>query len=205
MQLTCPGCNKKLNLPETAVGKNVRCRNCRYVLTVPAPREIKVPPAGPRAGSAAHGPPPRASRTTSAMRCSVCKEGALQALPPNPWTRHPGYTCTLCNAVMRPPGTTGTYVFVTVLGGFVFAISIGLFAFAPHSGANQEKIITAAAAALVLGTSGIGWAVKQLRMPVPLDARARPSRMGLWIVLFLVGVLIAGGMLFGFAYLLHEM
>jgi hypothetical protein len=60
MQMTCPGCHKRFNLPETAAGKNVRCRNCRYVISVPGPNEIKVSPPGHRAGhDAAPGPPSR--------------------------------------------------------------------------------------------------------------------------------------------------
>src|SRR6478752_6330468 len=37
----CPGCGKKLKVPDELAGKKVRCPNCKVALTIPA-----LPPAG---------------------------------------------------------------------------------------------------------------------------------------------------------------
>jgi hypothetical protein len=197
MQVTCPGCNKKLKVPESAAGKKVRCPGCKGVVAVPAPADAPVHRESP----AATDPAPQAST----MRCAACQAAALQALPPNQWSRHPGYSCSRCQAVMRPPGSTGTYVLVTALGVFVFLVGIVLCVVAVTAASGQGNLASAAAAALALGAGAAGWAIKQLRLPLPLDAPARPSRLGLWLALFLVGLLAAGGVLFCFAYWLHEM
>jgi hypothetical protein len=35
--VTCPKCDKQLNLPETNIGKRVRCVACQAIVLVPAP------------------------------------------------------------------------------------------------------------------------------------------------------------------------
>src|SRR5438477_246086 len=36
MLLTCPGCAKKLNVPESAAGKKVRCPGCKSLVALPS-------------------------------------------------------------------------------------------------------------------------------------------------------------------------
>src|SRR5262245_27694149 len=108
MVLTCSECGKKLTVPESAAGKKVRCPGCQKVTEVPGRPVSTAPPLGPPGAGAAS--------PASTMRCAACKAPALEKLPPNRMSRHPGYSCSACGAVMRPPGSTGMYVFLTILG-----------------------------------------------------------------------------------------
>jgi hypothetical protein len=42
--ITCPGCDKKLRVPDTSAGKKVRCPSCQKVVPVPKPEEDLVEP-----------------------------------------------------------------------------------------------------------------------------------------------------------------
>jgi hypothetical protein len=139
------------------------------------------------------------------MRCAACKAAALQKLPPNQFSRNPGYVCTQCNAVMRPPGSTGLNIFVVVLGVFGILLGIFLCIVVFDATTNRNRLISGAVAAAAIGVAVAGWGVRQLRLPMPLDAPPRPSRLGFYLVIFLLAALVLGGALFGFAYLLHEM
>jgi hypothetical protein len=139
------------------------------------------------------------------MRCPACKAAALEELPPNRFSRHPGYVCSACGALMRPPGTTGTYLLLTILGGFVVVLgSVMCIAFLAE-GIFNARLLSGALALPVIGAVVAVWCIQQLRLPMPLDAPRRRSRLWLWLALFLLGLLIAGAVLFGFAYYLHEM
>jgi DNA-directed RNA polymerase subunit RPC12/RpoP len=211
MGLTCPGCGKKLNVPESAAGKNVRCPGCKTVVAVPTRPVAAAPSAWSRAGapdaagSGAPLAPPAAKPPTSTMRCAACKAAALEELPPNRFSRHPGYTCSNCGTTMRPPGTTGTYLFLTILGVGVVFLGIGVIVAISAEGNFDRRTLSGGLALPILGVVVAIWCINQLRLPVPLDAPLRPSRLWLWLVVFLVGLLIAGAALFGFMYFLHEM
>lgn len=41
--ITCPQCQKKLNAPDTAVGKKIRCPACKAVIDVPAEEPLEEP------------------------------------------------------------------------------------------------------------------------------------------------------------------
>jgi len=139
------------------------------------------------------------------MRCAACKAAALRELPPNQFSRHPGYVCTDCRAIMRPPGSTGSYIIITILSGVVVLFGLLMLALAFLSGVSVRRLLFVGVGLAGMGISGAAWAITQLRFPVPLDAPVRPSRLWLWIILVLVGLLVVGGGLFLFAYFLHEM
>src|SRR4051812_39147011 len=211
MLVACPGCNKKLNVPESASGKKVRCPGCKAVVAVPD-RTAAAAPSPPReavrAGAAKAEAPSAeavAAAPASAMRCPACQTAALRELPPNAFSRHPGYVCSGCNAIMRPPGSTGTYVFVIILGGFIVLLGVVQCVIAFDAEVFRKRLVFGAVSLAGLGAAVVGWAVMQLRLPTPLDAPARPSRLGLWIVILLLGLLVVGGGMFFFMYLLHEM
>jgi DNA-directed RNA polymerase subunit RPC12/RpoP len=211
MGLTCPGCGKKLNVPESAAGKKVRCPGCKTVVAVPnrpvaAAPSTRSPPGGAdTAGSDAPLGVAVAKTPTSTMRCPACKAAALQPLPANAVSRHPGYVCSGCGAILRPPGSTGTYLFLTILGGAAVLLGIGIIIALIVEGNFDGRILSGGLALPVIGAVVAIWCINQLRLPIPLDAPPRPSRLWLWLLLFLVGLLMAGAALFGFMYFLHEM
>lgn len=79
---SCPSCNRSLRVPETLLGKQVKCPTCGQVFTTaeqaPAAEiqsrqePMPVPPNAPVQGSPAAPPGPEA--TPGAMRCPYCGE-----------------------------------------------------------------------------------------------------------------------------------
>jgi hypothetical protein len=211
MLVTCPDCNKKLKVPESVSGKKVRCPGCKAVVAVPAHPVVAAPPPRPATvpqeveelpvveeGAGAAAP-------ASTMRCAACKVAALQKLPPNQFSRHPGYVCSACGAIMRQPGTTGTYIFVTLVGVLMIPLAVVLAIFAFNAQYGGKRLLVFAGSLGLLGAAVAGWAGTQLRLPTPLDAPVRPSRLWIYLLAFLLGLLVLGGGLFGFMYFLHEM
>jgi DNA-directed RNA polymerase subunit RPC12/RpoP len=51
--ISCPKCEKEIRAPADLVGKKIRCKDCRHVFTVKAPRGSRpgAAPAGARAGA----------------------------------------------------------------------------------------------------------------------------------------------------------
>jgi phage FluMu protein Com len=144
---------------------------------------------------------------TDRMCCPKCSSAALAELPPNQFTRRPGFVCKKCGQKMRQPGSTVLYTIgivlgvLGVLGGIALSISV-LF---------MEPIRVRAAvggvALVVICISVIGFSFSQMRLPVPKNAP--PVRWLLWIcvtlaMLFVLSLFV-GGCLFGFAYFLQEM
>src|SRR5262245_8285228 len=128
MLVTCPECHKRLNVPESAQGKKVRCPGCKNVVAVPAtqPAAAPAPQEGAKRAEAKKArPAPKdvaAAPPASPMRCASCKAAAVEALPPNAFSRHPGYVCTECGALMRPPGSFGINVAIIALGVFILLL-----------------------------------------------------------------------------------
>jgi hypothetical protein len=143
------------------------------------------------------------------LRCASCQAGGLMVLPANAFTRRPGFICPGCGTVMRPPGTTGAYLAITVVGilaaslaaGLAVAVALGELSFL------QERL----SGAVFLGGVGVvvaAWAIKQLRLPIPPGATARPVGRKIWIIVLLVlllGRLVFGGGMFFLLYYIHEM
>ncbi len=142
------------------------------------------------------------------LRCPNCDSTKVLQLPPNPWSQRPGFRCQECNAKMRQPGTTGFLIFATMLGGFISLIGVGLLigAFAADRLRGQST-----AAAVMIGFAGFSaaiWAIRQIFLPVPINAPEQPSRIWLWILLpiVIIGVLLVcvGGGLFVTLYYIQE-
>lgn len=142
-----------------------------------------------------------------AMRCAKCKSARIAALPPNRFSRRPGFFCKKCNARMRPPGSTGFYLFAVLLGLFGLLLGLVVPVFAFFAETFPVRAVGGAVIMAIAGVSVIGWSFNQMRLPVPLNAP--PFRwvrfLAIAFVILLVGSLVVGGCLFGFAYFLHEM
>lgn len=209
MAVNCPECNKRLNVPQSALGKKVRCPACKKVVVLsesataePGPVREKAPVRLKESRTAADAC--KADALSLPMRCSECKAAALEALPRNMYSRRPGYVCTECGAKMRPPGATGSYIAAIILGAFTVVLGISgvvIAAFSKTDGFQNEGGLML----MLLGLTVISWAVYQLRLPVPLDAPPRPSRLWLYVVVVILILLVVGGAYFGFMYYLQEM
>jgi hypothetical protein len=216
MLVTCPKCGKKLNVAETLAGKKVPCPGCKTTVSIPAQQIATAPSPSRREVVSTKSPEPQAPTKTAAalsavstMRCAACKVAALRPLPPNAFSRRPGYVCSECGKVMRPPGTTGTYVFVVFLGTFVFLASVfgfvGMWLLVDEI---RKPLISGMAVGIAVGAASSVWAIKQLTRPVPLDAPKRPIRIGVVLFLLLIALLLAsliGAVVFGLMYMMHEM
>jgi phage FluMu protein Com len=231
MLLTCPECAKKLKVAESAAGKKIRCPQCKATVTAPKADEDAVAeaievahaPTQKRAWDSDEGPAPKKIATKAkrkarqdnddedapagAMRCAKCESPRIEALPPNRFARRPGFLCKKCGARMRPPASQGFYLFAILLG--VFGVMLGfvvpVLAFFAES--FPMRAVGGAVIMAMVGVAVIGWSFQQMRLPVPLNAP--PFRWGRWLVItfviLVVGALVVGGCLFGFAYFLHEM
>jgi DNA-directed RNA polymerase subunit RPC12/RpoP len=215
MQITCTECRKKLNVPDTAAGKRVRCPACKHLMPVPVlsvaaaptpPTEAdRVEPAELLSSTADVAP----AAAPSVMRCAKCKAHALQRLRADAFTRNPGYVCTRCSATMRPPGTTLFYVFVILLGSFVvvFGLFTGVIAFAAFD--YLLRLLFATSFLILLGGVTVLWGVTQILLPMPLDAPPQRSRFMLGCLIFasvvVVCVLVLGGLFAGIMYYMQEM
>jgi hypothetical protein len=243
--VACPECGKKLNVPESAAGKKVRCPGCQKVFPVPGapaanPTSAPTPPPRP-AAVATPTPAPRpalprddsptpmpprfrkpakpepepdeddreadkpARDAIAGLRCPKCDSEAVRALPPNQFSRRPGYVCGECETLMRRAGTKGNFVAAMMLGVFIILLGIGMAVAVFAAEKFQAKLLGGAGALAVLGAAVAGWAFKQSRLPEPVGAKAPPSRIGFWILVFVIGLLILGGIVFGLMYVMHEM
>lgn len=195
MLVTCPGCQKRLRVSENRAGKKVRCPGCAGVLTVPAAGPTAKPPAAPA----------EPVSTDPQIRCAQCKKATVEKLPPNRISRYPGYVCTSCNTVMRPPGKIATYLMVIVLAGLLAAGGIAAVAIEAFSDSPVDLRTEGGLMIMILGLTLVSWAVVQLRYPVPIDAPTPPSRIGFWLLVLFLSLLVVGAAVFGFFYYLQEM
>jgi hypothetical protein len=200
-------------VPEGAAGKKVRCPGCKEIVAVPtrrpAPaRRRETARADDRESDDPSDDDIKGPRTTR-MRCAACKAAALRALPANSFSRHPGYACSRCGAVMRPPGSTAMYVITTVLGGCMCLLGLVLCVVVLLAATVNMRLLSGMITLVALGAAVAGWSVKQLWLPIPLDAPARPTRvwlgLGVFLVVLVLVLLVAGGALFCLMYFLHEM
>jgi hypothetical protein len=142
------------------------------------------------------------------MTCAACKGDALQRLPANRFSRHPGYRCAGCGAIMRPPRSTPGLLFACVLAALFF-LAGGALSLIALIEEFPRRAQLGAVGLSVLGAVVAIWAIQQLRLPVPLGYQARPSQFGLMITIFavvlLVVIVLAGGGVFAVMYVFHEM
>src|SRR5262245_30169049 len=170
MIVTCPGCQKKLKVPDGAAGTKARCPACKGVVTVPgsgAPPPLPERPAAPARARDDEdeeprrrddeGAPRRRRRDEEApdagLRCALCESPNVEELPPNQFSRRPGYVCRACGAAMRPPGSVGGYVFAVLLGGFVVLLGIGLGVVALGAERGRGRMLFGAASLVGLGAA----------------------------------------------------
>ena len=85
------------------------------------------------------------------------------------------------------------YVGVILVGGLVIVLGIVLGVVAVTNAPNRARLVGGAVTLAALGAVVAAWSVKQLRLPIPLDAPVRRSRLWLWITLFVIGLLLFGG------------
>jgi DNA-directed RNA polymerase subunit RPC12/RpoP len=218
MLITCSGCSKKLNVPENLSGKKVRCPGCKTVIPVPDGQVVAVtapppiPQAVPAAAEVSQAPAIAAvpASTVSTMRCAACKAAVLQPLPANLYSRRPGYVCSACRAVMRTPGSTSTCVIAIIFGCFTILLGLvmGVVILTSDTTFRVRKA-TGGFFLAGLGALVAGWGIKQLMLPIPLDAPTRPSQLKSFVIILaivlMLGLLVCGGGLFFFLYYLHEM
>lgn len=219
--VTCPHCEKQLNLPDTTRGKHVRCAGCQAIVLAstepvvsaaappPPPRRVAPPPVpqptaieDEPADEMAEGPVPDA---IAGLQCPSCGAAAVVELPVNANSRKPGFVCAMCRTEMRQPGGLGNYYAAVLLGTVIALLGVGLAVVALEAKQERDKILGGGAALAVLGSVVAGWSFQQTRLPVPIGAEAPPSRLAFWIAIFLIGFLLAGGGIFGLMYLMHAM
>jgi phage FluMu protein Com len=209
--VTCPECHKKMKVAESFAGKKVRCPGCKKIVAAPDPQTV---PSQRQAGRAEPAPSRRPSRDadptppTSTIRCAKCQAADVQALPPNYFSRRPGYVCSDCGTIMRQPGSTGICVFAILLGAFTFLLGLGLGVVAMGAEEFTGQVLAGAVSLAGLGVIVTAWGIRQVLRPVPLDPPPQSSRLWIWIVGILIGLLIVGllaGGLFAALYFIHEM
>lgn len=220
----CPKCEKLLNLPDTKLGKHVRCGGCQAIVlastepvvsaAVPPPLRRTAQPPVPQppvfdeepveepVEERIDGPVPDA---IPGLQCPSCGSAAVVELPANANSRNPGYVCAMCRTEMRQPGGVGNYYAAVLLGTVIALLGVGLAVVALEAKQGRDKMIGGAAALAVLGSVVAGWSFQQTRLPVPIGAETPPSRLGFWVAIFLIGFLLAGGGIFGLMYLMHAM
>ena len=156
MIVICPGCGKKLKVPDGAAGKKARCPGCSKVVTVPGePVAAPAPPSAGRASPAETAPATAANAPASGMRCAACKAPGIEALPPNKFSRRPGYVCPGCGAKMRPPGSIGGYVFAIALGGFASLLGLTGLVIGVSAGESGDPRIKGGVMIMILGAAVI--------------------------------------------------
>lgn len=95
--------------------------------------------------------------------CSFCGSSNLDALPPNSFSRKPGYVCTECGTKHREAKSTWQYLGILLLGLAMAGGGIAVF-----FSDNRPDTVAPRKGPLPLVFIGIavaGWAAWQLRMP----------------------------------------
>lgn len=139
------------------------------------------------------------------MRCAKCKAPDPEPLPPDLYSRRPGYVCSECGAKMRAPGTTSTWIMASLLGAFTAILGVSgvvIAAFAQEEAGFQTE---GGLMLMMLGLGVIAVAWYQLRSPVPLDAPPQPSRLGFWLAMVILILTLFGAAYLFFLYFLQEM
>ncbi len=99
---------------------------------------------------------------TSIGNCSKCGSASLNALPPNNFSRKPGYICTSCGVKHRGPRSTVVYSLILLVGLAFVGVAIMTFV---ADNRPEEVVHTSPFRPLILGGLVAGWAAWQLRLP----------------------------------------
>lgn len=99
------------------------------------------------------------------MKCASCQSNNLEKLPPDAWSRNPGFRCRACALQMRQPNSTVFLSIVILLGAFM-AVLLTFVTVKATGGAGRIGVTPAIA--LAISISCVVWAVSQLRKPVPM-------------------------------------
>jgi hypothetical protein len=215
--VTCPKCEKRIHLPDTSRGKHVRCAGCQEIVlattdpasgAMPAPPRKAAPPPIPQQAAlemTPYGEPSAVPDAVPGLRCARCEAEAVVELPPDANSRKPGYICAMCRTVMRPAGSVGNYYAAVLLGIVIALLGVGLAVVALKAKLHRGQLVGGGGALAVLGLFVAGWAFLRARLPVPHGAEPPPSRLGFWLAIGAIAILLAGGGIFGLMYVMHEM
>ena len=109
--VTCPECDKKINLPETSVGRRVRCSGCQAIVLVSPPSD-DLPAAAPPPQRG--GPPP------------LPRQNGRGDEPNEPIDEPPANAAPRPFRPQTPPARLGFWLAVVVVG--LLIVGGGIFA-----------------------------------------------------------------------------
>ena len=153
INFTCPHCSFSKQLPASAEGMQGNCPNCNAVVTIRADAPTNPPVLKQQ-------PTPQQQRSQQVLGyCPKCGSSTLEPLPPNSFSRNPGYRCIECRIELRTSKSTWSLLFIAILG---FFISIGGTAAVLAGGlASERRGLYILPLGLICGI----WAVFRLRLP----------------------------------------
>ena len=150
INFTCPHCSFSKQLPASAEGIQGNCPNCNTVVTIRADAPTNRPVLKQQAT------PHQQQRSQQVLGyCPKCGSSTLDPLPPDSFSRNPGYRCIECRIDLRTSKSTWSLLFIAILG---FFISIGGIA----ARLDGERVgFWIVPLGLICGI----WAVFRLRLP----------------------------------------
>lgn len=217
--VSCPKCDKQINLPEASRGKRVRCMGCKEIVlasvepvgiaAVLPPARRPVPPMPVPELVALDESPEEIDRgpvpdAVPGLQCVHCEAAAVVELPPDANSRQPGYICAMCRTEMRRPGTAGNYYAAAFIGTVIVLLGLGLLFVALQAKQARNTLLGGGLAVLTLGAGVAGWGFYKARLPVPVGAKASPARLGFWLLIVLIGLALAGGGGFALMTVMNE-
>ena len=125
-------------------------------------------------------------------------------LPPDANSRQPGYVCAMCRTEMRRPGTAGNYYAAALIGTVIVLLGLGLLFIALQAVQGRNTLLGGGLAVATLGAGVAGWGFYRARLPVPVGAEAPPARFGFWLLIVLIGLVLAGGGGFALLSVMNE-
>jgi hypothetical protein len=215
--VSCPKCEKRIHLADSTRGKHVRCAGCQEIVlanpealpgATPPPRKIAPPPPLPQTPQlelTPYGEPTAVPDAVPGLRCASCEAEAVIELPPDANSRKPGYICAMCRTRMRPAGSVGNYYAAVLLGLVIALLGVGLVVVALKAKLHRSQLVGGGSSLAVLGLVVAGWSLLRARLPVPHGVDRSPARIGFWLAICLVALLLAGGGIYGILHVMHEM
>ncbi|GIW98020.1 MAG: hypothetical protein KatS3mg111_1353 [Pirellulaceae bacterium] len=109
----------------------------------------------------------QAEETASVGFCARCGSENLEPLPPNSFSRKPGYLCMTCGTKHRGRKSTWMYAGILLLG--LLLAAGGIAAFMSEDGNDGRVRRRSPLRLVVLGVVVAGWAAWQFRVPPVAD------------------------------------